>query len=35
MDGPSVVVLDEMPYLVANDPGFEGTLQKRPPAGAR
>ncbi|MGH3764659.1 MAG: ATP-binding protein [Pseudonocardiaceae bacterium] len=27
-EGPSVVVLDEMPYLVANDPGFEGTLQK-------
>lgn len=27
-DGPSVVVLDEMPYLLANDPGFEGTLQR-------
>lgn len=27
-DGPSVVVLDEMPYLIATDPGFEGTLQK-------
>lgn len=27
-DRPSVVVLDEMPYLMANDPGFEGTLQK-------
>lgn len=27
-DQPSVVVLDEMPYLIANDPGFEGTLQK-------
>jgi AAA+ ATPase superfamily predicted ATPase len=27
-DEPSVVVLDEMPYLIANDPGFEGTLQK-------
>ncbi|MER7889327.1 DUF234 domain-containing protein [Micromonospora sp. NPDC094482] len=27
-DGPSVVVLDEMPYLIASDPGFEGTLQK-------
>ncbi|QVQ54554.1 ATP-binding protein [Spiractinospora alimapuensis] len=27
-DRPSVVVLDEMPYLIANDPGFEGTLQK-------
>ncbi|MBQ0900454.1 DUF234 domain-containing protein [Micromonospora sp. U21] len=27
-DRPSVVVLDEMPYLIASDPGFEGTLQK-------
>jgi AAA+ ATPase superfamily predicted ATPase len=27
-DQPSIVVLDEMPYLIANDPGFEGTLQK-------
>lgn len=27
-DRPSVVVLDEMPYIVAADPGFEGTLQK-------
>ncbi|MFI9385207.1 ATP-binding protein [Kutzneria sp. NPDC052558] len=27
-DQPSVVVLDEMPYLIARDPGFEGTLQK-------
>ncbi|MFJ6164915.1 ATP-binding protein [Micromonospora orduensis] len=27
-DRPSVVVLDEMPYLIAGDPGFEGTLQK-------
>lgn len=27
-DWPSVVVLDEMPYLIANDRGFEGTLQK-------
>jgi hypothetical protein len=27
-DQPSVVVLDEMPYLLANDSGFEGTLQK-------
>jgi len=27
-DRPSVVVLDEMPYLIANDPGFEGSLQK-------
>jgi AAA+ ATPase superfamily predicted ATPase len=25
---PSIVVLDEMPYLIRNDPGFEGTLQK-------
>ncbi len=25
---PSVVVLDELPYLMAADPGFEGTLQK-------
>jgi AAA+ ATPase superfamily predicted ATPase len=27
-DRPSVVVLDELPYLTAADPGFEGTLQK-------
>lgn len=27
-DRPSVVVIDEMPYLIANDQGFEGTLQK-------
>lgn len=27
-DQPSIVVMDEMPYLIANDPGFEGTLQK-------
>lgn len=27
-DRASVVVLDEMPYLIANDTGFEGTLQK-------
>lgn len=27
-DQPCVVILDEMPYLVGNDPGFEGTLQK-------
>lgn len=27
-DRPSIVVLDEMPYLITNDPGFEGTLQK-------
>lgn len=27
-DQPCVVVLDEMPYLIENDPGFEGTLQK-------
>lgn len=26
-DGPSVVVLDELPYLAASDPGFEGSLQ--------
>jgi len=25
---PSVIVLDEVPYLVAADPGFEGTLQQ-------
>jgi AAA+ ATPase superfamily predicted ATPase len=28
VDRPSVVILDEMPYLIANDAGFEGTLQK-------
>jgi uncharacterized protein len=27
-DGPSVIVLDEMPYLIQTDAGFEGTLQK-------
>lgn len=27
-DQPSVVVMDEMPYLVRNDPGFEGALQR-------
>ncbi|GGT93098.1 hypothetical protein GCM10010289_11380 [Streptomyces violascens] len=27
-DAPSVVVLDEMPYLVREDPSFEGALQK-------
>ncbi|MGH3310473.1 MAG: ATP-binding protein [Streptomyces sp.] len=27
-DAPSVVVLDEMPYLVRQDPSFEGALQK-------
>jgi hypothetical protein len=27
-DRPSIVVLDEMPYLIETDPGFEGTLQK-------
>ena len=27
-DQPSMLVLDEMPYLVHGDPGFEGTLQK-------
>lgn len=25
---PSVVVLDELPYLIANDPDIEGTLQR-------
>lgn len=29
VDRPSVVVLDEMPYLISNDQGFEGTLQAR------
>lgn len=28
VDQPSVVVLDEMPYLVREDPTFEGALQK-------
>jgi uncharacterized protein len=28
VDQPSMVVLDEMPYLTREDPGFEGTLQK-------
>jgi uncharacterized protein len=27
-DRPSIVVLDEMPYLARSDPGFEGILQK-------
>ncbi|HWM39743.1 MAG TPA: DUF234 domain-containing protein [Streptomyces sp.] len=27
-DRPSVVVIDEMPYLVREDPSFEGALQK-------
>lgn len=27
-DRPSVVVLDELPYLAASDPGFEGMLQR-------
>ena len=27
-DGPSVLVIDELPYLIAGDPAFEGTLQK-------
>lgn len=27
-DRPSIVVLDELPYLVAQDPGFEGVLQR-------
>lgn len=26
-DGPCIVVIDEFPWLVANDPGLEGTLQ--------
>lgn len=26
--GPAVVVIDELPYLTAADPGLEGTLQK-------
>lgn len=27
-DSPSVIVLDELPYLTVSDPAFEGTLQK-------
>lgn len=27
-DSPSVVVFDELPYVMANNPHFEGTLQK-------
>jgi hypothetical protein len=27
-DRPSMVVIDEMPYLAREDPGFEGSLQK-------
>ncbi|MFE3205658.1 ATP-binding protein [Embleya sp. NPDC059237] len=27
-DGPSIVVFDEMPYLIEKDAAFEGTLQK-------
>jgi AAA+ ATPase superfamily predicted ATPase len=27
-DRATVIVLDELPYLIATDPGFEGTLQK-------
>jgi AAA+ ATPase superfamily predicted ATPase len=27
-DEPSVVVIDELPYLTVSDPAFEGTLQK-------
>lgn len=27
-DGPAVVVLDELPYLTAAEPGFEGVLQR-------
>jgi uncharacterized protein len=26
-DSPSIVVIDEMPYLISNDSGFEGSLQ--------
>jgi len=26
--GPSIVVLDELPYLVSSEPGFEGILQR-------
>ncbi len=35
---PSIVVIDELPYLLDTDPGFEATLQKawdREPAGVR
>jgi AAA+ ATPase superfamily predicted ATPase len=27
-DSPSILVIDELPYLIAGDPGFEGMLQK-------
>jgi AAA+ ATPase superfamily predicted ATPase len=27
-EGPSIVVIDELPYLAGADPAFEGTLQK-------
>lgn len=27
-DAPSIVVIDEMPYLMTQDPGFEGALQR-------
>jgi AAA+ ATPase superfamily predicted ATPase len=27
-DGPTVIVIDELPYLTVGDPAFEGTLQK-------
>jgi len=27
-NGPSVVIIDELPYLTRSDPAFEGTLQK-------
>ena len=27
-DQPAIVVLDELPYLIRADPGFEGTLQR-------
>ena len=26
-DGPSIIVIDELPYLIEQDPAFEGTLQ--------
>ena len=26
--GPAILVIDELPYLTASDPGFDGTLQK-------
>lgn len=27
IDGPAVIVFDELPYLIGNDPSFEATLQ--------